>query len=306
MLLLRLLTACATPTVEVALPRAPPATHGSTLEAARLLTPTPFGAESDVICPWARGEAVPDASIARWVAEKRLAWRVLELAPEARFGGLPIADVASLAAAADSVEARCGALPPRDFLLAAGPDVPYGRIADGLYQLGKERFNVPWLLVDDPDPATTSPASLRPRSDGVPAGLSGLEGGRTQDAITLVVGDPPQVFAFDGRVFGSVDQALAQHPGCVVVAAAGDSNWGQAVALADAAIGSGGEVMLALVADDRPSPATGELPAPSGGRLASLHTRLAVLPVIEPTVCGSESGCGCGGALVGAGAENTP
>lgn len=280
--LLLLLAACAPPSATLSLPAVPPAMHASELEAARLLTPTTFGATSDILCPWARGETVPDASIARWVAEKRLIWRVLVLAPEATFGGLPIADAPSVAAAADALEARCGGLPPRDFLVAAGPDVPYGRVADGLYQLGKVRFDRPWLLVDA---AGVTPVATSP---------TGLQQGGERDHVTLTVEDPPRVFGADGALLGTVEEALAQHPRCVIVAGSKSAAWGPAVALADAGRGSGGEVMLALaIGDGDDAGSTGVLPVPSGGRSASMHTRLPVLPIVEPTLCGESGGCGC-------------
>lgn len=300
---LLLLIACAPPSATLALPVAPPATHASALEAARLLTPTTFGAASDILCPWARGEAVPDASITRWVAERRLTWRVLVLAPEATFGGLPIADASSLSAAADALEARCGGLPPRDFLVAAGPEVPYGRVADGLYQLGKVRFDRPWLLVDDLDVAPVSP-SAESRLTASAAGGNGLQRGGDSDHVTLTVEDPPRVFGADGALLGTMEEALALHPRCVVVAGSKSAAWGPAVALADAGRGSGGEVMLALaIGDGDDAGSTGVLPVPSGGRSASMHTQLAVLPIVEPTLCGESGGCGC---LAGATREGVP
>ena len=316
--------ACIPPAPEVRLPTPPPAEHADALSTDRLLTPTTLGASSDVLCPWARGEPTPDASIARWLAEERLVWRVYDV-EASTLGGRPFDRALELAEAASALDQRCGTTLPRDVLVAAGPEVRNERVFAGMIQLSRYQVEPYWLLVTDttPEPAATPPAATQSEpptpEPAVPSAASSPPGPAaaataSADAVaaalaspaprqvTLIAEDPPQAYAFgSGAAFPSVEAALATSPGCLLVTGPPERPWSATVALADAGRAVGATVELASVvsgrqeaaapAENSPAPSPRTVPLAPHGTLAALW-----IDVPHYSAPGAASG-GCAAAV---------
>lgn len=315
------LLACIPPAPEVRLPTPPPAEHAEALSADRLLTPTTLGASTDVLCPWARGEPTPDASIVRWLAEERLVWRVYDV-EASTLGGRPFDRALELAEAASALDQRCGATLPRDVLVAAGPEVRNERVFAGMIQLSRYQVEPYWLLVMDttPEAATTPPAPTQSEpptpEPAVPSAASSPLGPATAATasaeavaaalaspaprqVTLIAEDPPQAYDFgSGAAFPSVEAALATSPGCVIVTGPPERPWSATVALADAgrAVGATVELAYTLMADGNAATpaANAGVPSPRTVPLAP-HGTLAALRIDVPRY--SAPGAASGGCV---------
>lgn len=250
------LLACSAPVPTVNLPVAPAALNGEELKLDTLLTPTEFGASSHLLCPWARGEVQPPASIARWVAEKRLVHRVIVVSENTMFGGAPIEDGGTLHVARVELGKRCGASLPTDVLLAAAVDTPAGLVVDAADQVARSGFDPAWLLVHGP----TRPA---PHIVG-------------SDNATIVASEPAQAFLDRDPTSRTLAEIWAAKPGCVVLVAPAEATWGGAVAIADGIRSVAAHVLLARLVDDAPP----KVPALSGA-LQPTSGAVAVLPLLS-------------------------
>lgn len=248
-----LLLACTAPVPSVNLPVAPSATYGEALDLNQLLGPTPFGANSDVLCPWARGETIAPSALARWVAEKRLVHRVLVVADPTTFAGAPLEAAEASADATVALEARCGATIGRDVLVAAPPAAPAGAVTDAIQAIARVGYSPTWILVNGP----------------IRSAPTGAESGRA----TVIVSDPPQAFGgADGTAMSVVD-ALASKPACVILTPLRDAPWARVVEYADEIRKVPAIIMLAILIDDRTMAAAAPEPvvlAPATGTVAAL------------------------------------
>lgn len=284
--------ACAPPAPTLLLPTAPVALHAEPLELTRLLGPTALGASSEVLCPWARGEPIPDASLARWLAEKRLVFRVIEVGEVTSFAGSPLSAAGGVAEAARALEQRCDARISDDYLVAAGPDVAAGLVFDGIHALGKVGFATLWLLVtglsaDAAGPA--SPVSDRPPPTGTPR-ISGILGSKAGRSLTVVAEDPVKVFDEAGPLDIPLADALATRPECVIMAARPSARWGSVAELAGLSRGVAADVMLARVMEESTPDRPPSTPAPA--IMVMLRDRVPALRITTPTLGGSRCGAG--------------
>ena len=264
-----LLLGCAPPTPTLTLPPVPVAT-AEPLAVDRLLAPTPFGATTDVLCPWARGEAVPDASIARWLAEKRLTWRVLNVAA-GTFGGEPLGKAAELRDAQGALEKRCGGTLREDYVVAAGVGATHGEVTRAVMAVARARYADPWVAVSGAP--VTAPER---RASGA--------------ALVLVLGRTPTVLVDDVPTDAGLETAL---PGarCLIVSASEKAGWGDTVSAFAQGRSAGVAVYLAqMVGGEAPAPA----PHADGPAGAPLHGTLAALRVTTPGLGGSP----CGGPAI--------
>jgi hypothetical protein len=225
----------------------------------RFLGHTALGASTDLLCPWARGEAVPDASLARWMAEKRLAWRVVEVGPAgATMDGTRDLRAATEAAAsaADALAARCGTPARRDLLVVAGPDVVYADVFPTLEEGGRAGLAA-WLLVSDPTP-DAPPVPLRPGA--------------------LLVVD------VRGAAVSAADA------GCVALTATSDTAWGAVLtAMDDLRARQLPLHRVSLLAGGPGAPAAPPA-TPAARRDVPLHAVVSALPLPNPGRCDV---CGC-------------
>jgi hypothetical protein len=201
--------------------------HAESVPVARFLAPTALGAATDVLCPWARGEVVPDASLGRWMAEQRLAWRTVTVHEEGGHGPYdPAVGAAAklFVASAEALETRCGTSVARDVLVTVGPEVSTRRVYAVLAEATHAGL-VPWMLVADPTP-DAAPVPPRP-GDAIALGVTAA--GETfryfpdlnVDAITGDLDSP------------ALAPALAQ-AGCATVAIDENVPWQRHMALMDA------------------------------------------------------------------------
>lgn len=282
---------------------------------ASLLTPTTFGASDDVLCPWARGEAAAAASIPRWVAEGRLTWRVLRPDEPATFAERPLAEGLAVIAALEELEARCGAEPgPRNYLIAASGTTASGAVLQGMYEVGKLKFEEPWCLVFDatpgPGPAARARAAIgqavveeppataigdeatvasRSLLMDVLAGVGETAPAARPEFFTIVVEDPPRLL---GSV-GALDEAwlpwlTRTRPSELVVAPPDRAPWASAVTVIDAARGVGSEVVLAMIVGDENGAESSRVVASVGGEQAApvavrWDATVSALPIAVPT-----------------------
>lgn len=309
-LIVLFLLACSSVAPSISLPVAPAAAHAASLPLANLLTPTAFGASDDVLCPWARGEPAASASIPRWLAEGRLAWRVLRPDEPATFAERPLSEGLAVIDALEAVEARCGGEPgPRNYLIAASGTTPSGAVLKGMYEVGKLRFEVPWVLVSDtsPAPAPARPAAFEVQSIGVPdpgRGDTGLGGssnlldallgvgepprGEAREFFTILVQDPPKLLGSQGPIEEPWLPWLTRtRPAELVVAPPEGAPWGSAVAVIDAAHGVGSAVVLAMLIGDANNagswPVAGPLDGVPGASVAvPWDGEVAALPIAVP------------------------
>lgn len=202
-----------------------PVEHAESVPVGRFLGPTALGAANDLLCPWARGEPVSDASLARWFAEKRLVWRSAERGTAGADGA---SDPALREAArvwledANALGERCGTPPRRDVLVAAAADLRYDDVITAAASTSREGLH-PWLLVADPSPdAAPVPARL---GDAVTVvlGASGANAVLFTTGANAIVGDRD-----DPAVAAAIEAS-----GCVLVTATADVPWGAALRLAD-------------------------------------------------------------------------
>jgi hypothetical protein len=274
--MLPLLLACTSPASQLQLPPLPTAGYAEALPVAKLLTPSALGASSDILCPWARGEEIPDASLARWVAERRLVWRVADVAA-GTFAGEPLANAAEVQAQADALAKRCGAELGRDVLIVAGGATPYGDVAKVVQALANLRYEDPWLAVADVPSSIAAPAA--PRAGSVP----------TPEAATPATGTP----AMDLRA------ALRTPSPCTLVSAAESATWVSVVSRVAQARAAGADVVLGIEAG---GPASG--PASPSGADSELAP-IAVGGSVGAVRMSSPRYGGCGVADSG-GAERAP
>lgn len=314
-MLLALVLACRAP-VGLVLPLAPPAENASALPVARLLAPTPLGAGSDVLCPVAQGEHVSPASLDRWIAEGRLAWRVLVVgAKGATYAGRPDAR----AAAAEQVDAiralakRCGTEPAMDALVAVPPEAPYGELVEAFRMAVQVGLEPTWVLVEDPTPGpwprevargSGPPEVPVPRPSGSvsdPAALAALLGAgeETVPVHVRVTEGAATVIASDGQpITGPIDEVraalAASGVACAVVEGRSDVTWHAVVRAVDRLQGAGLETLLAVAVDDAgPDVASALTDRPE--RTLGLRDEVSVLPIVLPRYCaGEDRGCGCG------------
>ncbi|MES2643118.1 MAG: hypothetical protein V4850_26785 [Myxococcota bacterium] len=245
-----------------------PASHAEAVSVDRFLAPTGLGATNDLLCPWARGEPVPDASLVRWVAEGRLTWRVLTVGSAVTFAGSAEPDAASASmGAARALAARCGTDISADVLVVAAPEVAFATVARAVITVTQAGLGPAWLLVDDPTPtAPTLAAVLRMYTVGVDA---------------------------NGVVTVERDEPAAGPDGCAVVTGADAARWDGVVAAVDDLRRRGvTEVMLAtegVVREARPMGGS-----PPGVRTVPVHDDVAVIPLVIPRMCAEgATGCGC-------------
>jgi len=276
------LLACSPPAPPVlALPAAVPAVdHAESVSVDRFLAPTALGASTDVLCPWARGEAVPDASLARWMAEKRLAWRVIEVGPSgATLDGTPDLRAATdaTAAAADALAARCGTAARRDVLVVAGPDVAFADVSPALVQVDRVGLSA-WVLVSDTTPDAAA-LSLRPGAL--------LEVHLRGDTVTgaSAAGGPPVDGALDALA------PLLDGAGCVRLNAASDASWGAVLTTIDSLRAR--QIPLhdvPLLPGGPAAPAVAPRPAEAAPTRVPLHGAVSAWPLPSPGRCDV---CGC-------------
>jgi hypothetical protein len=265
-----LLLACApsVPAVPVLTVLAP-ARHAEAVSVDRFLAPTALGATNDLLCPWARGEPVPDASLARWVAEGRLTWRVLTIGAAVTFAGAPEPDASASAsmAAARSLAARCGTDIAAEVLVMAAPEVAFATVARAVITATQAGLGPAWLLVDDPTPTPPTLAAA-PRMYTVAVDASG--------GVTVERDEP----------------AAAGSDGCAVVTGADGARWDRVIGAVDDLRGRGViEVMLATEGVLGGAPVVaGAAPA---GRSVPLHQDVAVIPLVIPRMHDLQAGGGC-------------
>jgi hypothetical protein len=145
-----LLAACTPPPPpSIALPAMPAAAAAESVNVDRFLVATPLGAKDAMLCPWFRGEAVPDASLARWTAEDRLVWLVLEAGPAGpTLAGGDVATVArATREAATKLAETCGGTRAADVLVALGADAKRSSVDSALTTLAAAGFASAWVAV---------------------------------------------------------------------------------------------------------------------------------------------------------------
>jgi hypothetical protein len=270
----------------------------------RLLIATPAASANDDLCPWVRGESVSDEQIARWVRDGLISWSVVEIGEETTFAGRPLADALAFAEADDALRRRCDVEPPsRECLLVAGADVPYKRVADAIYELGKSRFERPWLLVADPAPevwpveprapetaepiggeGTTTSAPAFPLSfilrsleaeSALPAGFVASDEDVYCTWPTAIVGPPARLRHDCGLKEADLAAGLAAHRfTLVVVIGEPSTSWGAVVAAADVVHGVGAATWLAIGGVEG-----GEGAYPAGVRTSSAASASPPTPV---------------------------
>lgn len=262
--------------------------HAESVSVDRFLGPTALGASNDLLCPWARGEPVPDASLARWFAEKRLAWRMVE---RGTAGDHDSYDPALRDAArvwledAKALGERCGTPPRNDVLVAAGADLLYDDAITAAASTSREGLQ-PWLLVADPNPDAASVPARPGDAVTVLLGGSGSTAVMYQTGADAIVGlrDDPAVAAAIG---GS---------GCVVVTAAPDVSWGAALGLADDLRARHVPLRaFGLSMPDAPATSPPSAPSPASVVTVPLHGTLAAwrLPLLEYCAPADATPCGC-------------
>ena len=294
-----LLFACAPPLPSLSVPPSPPAEHADALPVDRLLAPTPLGATGDLLCPWVRGEAVPDASIARWLSEGRLTWRVFDARAET-FAGRPLDEAGTFAEAARTLDERCQGQRPADVLVVAAPEVPAAGVTRGLYALSMVPFEDFWLRVEDgspaPLPASPAPVEAAPVEAATTTPSTPHTGAAAAEVLEAALGGPPPGAPLPFLLAGSTPSAtvlgrpvpivevLGARPACVVVVAPGDQRWDSVTALVDRARDVGAEVMVGVEGDfHAEAPAVAAAPTAAGApRTIPLHGVVSAHPLAVP------------------------
>lgn len=195
-----LLAACTPPPPpSLTLPPLPVVTHAEPVSVDRFLSATALGAKDALLCPWFRGETVPDASLARWTTEARLAWLVLDVGADgATLAGN--ADVAARAAearaAAETLKGTCGAERPVEVLVTAGPDTPREAVTGALATLDATLpAETRWIAVADPSPAPLAPTGASATCGAAAAAaswggtLAAVDGLRAAGVARVTLGD---------------------------------------------------------------------------------------------------------------------
>ncbi|MDP2314256.1 MAG: hypothetical protein Q8P41_15245 [Pseudomonadota bacterium] len=267
-----------------------PAEHAEAVSVDAFLAPTALGASNDLLCPWARGEPVPDASLARWIAEKRLTWRVLEIGATSTFAGSAAPDAAQASMdAASALASRCGTEPTLEVLVAAAPDATLLTVARAMVAVVRIGFEPGWLLVDDPTPGPPPPDTAPPVQIDVRVGSDGrvvvereevvagtqtaADPGVTPGTAAPVVAAPP--------VDTSLAVAVAGPAACAVVTAADGARWERVVAAIDGMRARGVPNVFLATESSVEAGIDGGVPA-LARRLVPLHGTVAAIPLSLP------------------------
>ncbi len=211
--------------------------HAESVSIDRFLAPTALGAKDDLLCPWARGEPVPDASLARWTAEKRLSWRVVEVGPGgATFDGatdLVAAATASVANAA-ALATRCGTPARVEALVAIAPETPAATVDLAITGLGRNGLGPLWMLVEDPTPGAATGASAGEGKATPKGGTYTVLVGRGSGTTVIGAGGAFPVGGVAPPPPGFVEAA-----GCGSLATDGPTTWRDMAGAADVLRGVG-------------------------------------------------------------------
>lgn len=250
-LLLALAGACSSPPPP-ALPlgTGPAVENGQLAEVEWFLAPTALGAKDNLLCPWFRGESVPDASLARWKAEARLDWLVLSVGAgrDATLAGSP--DLAARARealdASAALATRCGAARPVRVVVAAAADLPADALLVPLGRLAEVGIDRAWLPVEDATPAIHGGTSSGPPSPVVVSRNAGryylfdASGGFWRgDAAPADADDPPPP-ADPATEAARLARFVAEtQTTCAVVAAEPDAGLTETLRFVDAVLAAG-------------------------------------------------------------------
>lgn len=287
-----LFSACSPPPPPaLALPPLLAAENAESIGVDRFLAATELGAKDGLLCPWFLGEPVPDASLARWTAEERLTWLVLEVSPR----GTRLADELDIARVAKEYERarktladRCGGTRELHVLAVVDADATTGALVEPVRAAIGANVDGFWLAVDDPSPA---PAAAVGDGNGVIMAIRGASAvglfdraGNPWDDSAARPAAPLDVDA--SRVAAFVTD---QRPACAYVAAQPRSDFAGTLALLDTLLGAGApRVAISGIAPPEGAPSSGDTAGARGDgerrerpvvQTIPLHGELAAIPL---------------------------